>query len=307
MSKKQPARTAEVESFDSDEPKEIQIESPEQWPEATAVRGVVTIKSPRGLLRFDVCALSYTEWERIFEQYANPKPPKKELPSGQETDDLDSEAYKDGLLLAGARRRVAVIDCCWKKLPGETIDAKIAWVAENMFRDGDLPKLYDSILRFSGFGLAETNRHSEKPVVVVSPEDWAKQTMRPMEFRIVRGSEVHVFSLRGINGAKYKSIVAQTQPPEPPVKPRLRPDGRRGDVGPDLNDPTYKAQVRKMSELRAILVLESALPFQIPGETPEQKIEWLGKRAAGEVNDLENFVQHEVANVRERADFFSGA
>ncbi|MCW8133122.1 MAG: hypothetical protein KIS92_22445 [Planctomycetota bacterium] len=307
MAKKSAAPVVDdVEDLVEDIPKTIKVDSPEAWPEAADLKGEITIRTPAGELRFPARAIAYADWLSLTDTYAQPKPPKKENASGLMVEDREDQEYIDKILLTAVKRRVALVDGCCFKIQGDTIDAKVAWVAENLCRDGDLPKLFEALLEFAGFGLADLNRARKKPVVVASPEDWAKQTAQVSEFRVTHGKDTLVFHLRGISGAKSKAIEAMTQPPKPPMKAARAADRRIVGERPDPDDPEYKKQLLRIAEQRALLILEAALPFKIPGETPDAKLEWLGKRPAGEVTEIQNFVQYDVANLRERSDFILG-
>ncbi len=68
-------------------------------------------------------------------------------------------------------------------------------------------------------------------------------------------------------------------------------------------DPVYLERVQANVDRRKVLVLEASLPWKLPGETMEQKVQWLHDRPAGEIAGLYFHILKEVNNFQDRSGF----
>ena len=301
MSKKQPSESLLHE--DTPEVHEIHVKKPEDWPEAVDVRGVVPIESPDGVMQFNVRALSHAEFREISDRHPMP------ADLGLKATGAEKTAHAEATGLAKLHRWIAAINLCWKNLPGETMDAQAQWALKNLYRNDEIVSLYAAIRRLSGVGLLDANKpgSTNSVVVVDDPAKWAEITQKVYEFRVAHPESPElVFKVKGLSSARVSEIDKLTEAPEPPIKPVRGTRGRVEGAQPDPNDPGYQKTLRSLDVYRDLLILESALAFEIPGATQAEKVAWLGRRPFDEVDQLRAFVCWRVANIQERADFTFG-
>ncbi|MFH1605163.1 MAG: hypothetical protein ABIH03_14810 [Pseudomonadota bacterium] len=281
---------------------EVVVKAPEDWPEATDVRGSVSLDMPDGTAKFDVRALSHAEHNEIILKYPVPQMP------GDKASPAEKTAWGEVAGMAKLSCWIAAVNACWKPLPGETVEAQAAWALNNLYRNDEILSLYAAIRVLSGRNLLEFNNpNSGKSISVDDPSRWAEITQRVYEFRIPHpNSPTLVFKVKGLSAARVAEIDKLTEVPEPPIKPVRGPRGRVEGAQPDAKDPKYLQTVRSLDIYRDLLILESALSFEIPGATQAEKIAWIGRRPFDEVDQLRAFVCWRVANIQDRADFTFG-
>lgn len=282
---------------------EVIVKAPEDWPEAVDVRGIVNIEMPDGVAAFDVRALSHAEAFEINSKYPMPA----EL--GPKATPAEKTTHAESVGMAKLSRWIAAVNLCWKPLPGETMEAQAAWAMKNLYRNDEIVSLYAAIRVLSGRNLLEHNNptQAQNKVLVDDPAKWAEITQKIYEFRVPhqRAPEL-VFKVKGMSAARVAEIEKLTEAPEPPVKPVRGPRGRVEGAQADPKDPAYLQTLRALDIYRDLLILESALSFEIPGATQAEKVAWIGRRPFDEVDQLRAFVCWRVANIQERADFMFG-
>lgn len=282
----------------------IVVDAAEKWPAAKDVREAVTIPTVRGAAKFDLRAVSAVEWEAIRTANASPDPPTRKVGRLTEPDYEDSE-YKKAVAESALRMTVAVIDAAWQSLPGETLDAKVAWAETKLLRGGDLDHVFSAVNDLSGFQRGWRDE-TETEVAIACPEDWEKASQAPTGYLYTRAGKTLRFTLRGIPGAQVKAIEAATATPPPPIETLNLPNipGRRGIVSQaNPDNPAYKAQVARLREMEAMLILEASLGFAFPGKDSNAKLDWLRQRPWGEVLGLQTFVRLDVLSYRARVGF----
>ena len=285
----------------------VNVTMPEQWEEAEAVKEVVDILGPNGVMKFEIRAQSFgddIDIDKMFPVIEIPKTKRGMV----DIDNPNDPEYLQKVQERGFKRHIALIDRCWKPLPGTTIDEKIEWATLNLYREGEFYNLANAIRKLSGNGTGRQEDREEEtnPILMTNPEDWIKASKAPAFFRFERGGKVLRFEVKGINGKRIKEIEIATNPGEPPVKFKSAPDGRRGMPMPDPNEPNYVKRVEDMKRVEQIMFFDSSLPFTIPGNTVQEKIKWLEKRPAWEVVSLINFIRMDNLSYRSKADFFTG-
>lgn len=280
------------------------VDSIEQWTEAKDVTAAIDLSSVKGKMRFNIRALSYEDDRRIEAMFPEPKPPVVKR-AGIRVPNHEDPKYLDDRAARRFKIYVATIDACWMSLPGKTIEEKIDWAQEHLWRGGELSALYAAILELSGFGRG-SHSQSDSPIEVCSPEDWIKSGKTASVWKVQRPKVDLAFELYGLSGAKYKAIAASTEPGPPPM--RIPPDvngQRTGEPVPDENDAGYKRKVDEMREARNLLVLEAGLAHSIPGNTIKDKLGWIGRRPVGEVKSILTAMS-DVLGYRSSADFTQG-
>jgi hypothetical protein len=283
--------------------KTIQIESHQAWPEADKVRVDVVVPNPDCDLTFEVRALSLGEHQDLQELLPLPTAPVTVM-GGFEQENRNDPKFQEEYALQEFKRMVHVIDKCWKPLPGELLSDKCSWAEEHLWRDKQVIDLYIGILKASGFAQGDRENVTESPkaAVMLDPAEWAKQTQSCSYFLMKRPKEILRIKVKGISRLKLNQIQIATRPPEAPMRPKRIPGGGRGPLVAATDDPRYKQAVREVERKQFVLVLESALFFPLPGNAIEDKIQWMLKRPAGEVNSLVDFIRREM-NYSERVNF----
>ncbi len=283
----------------------VNVVNPEQWEEAASVSENVEIEGPNGVMKFKIRAESFGE-DMEFDK----SNPEIEVPKQKRgmvmVDNRNDPEYQRKLQERGFRRNIVLIDRCWTKLPGTTVDEKVEWALENIEREGEFYKLAQAIRKLSGDGTGrQEDTEEQNPIMLTNPEDWVKASKAPTFYRFQRAGKILRFEIKGVNGKRIKEIEIATNPGEPPVKFQPTPDGRRGSPMPDPEDANYKKKVEEMKIVEQVMYFDSSLPFVIPGTTIKDKIEWLHKRPVWEVLSLISFIRMENLSYRGKADFFT--
>jgi len=289
------------------EEKVVLVEKPEDWLEATAVKGEVVINTPRGAAKFQLRAISFGEWNEIQQLCPEPEVPKRRRGMNEVPDPEDPD-YQRAVMDNFFKQLVGAIDLSWQKLPGATLEDKERWVRENMMKEGQVYALHGKIMELSGRGTGQPeNESSAEPMALASPEDWSKLSQMPNYYSFVRNGERRKFTVKSVSSMDMKAIEVKCDPGKPPIRPQPLPDGRRSIPMPSPNDPNYLAKKRRLLIIKQVLVLDASLSFKLFGTTPEEKLDWLNKRPAGEVQSLIMYTNADNQGYGEQADFFTGA
>jgi len=155
------------------EEKVVLVEKPEDWLEATAVKGELTLTTPSGPVKLQLRAVSFGEWEEIQRMCPKPKPPLRRRGMFEEPDEKDPDYIRediDNLF----KQFVGALDASWKKLPGENLEDKVRWVRENI-KEGHIWELHGKIMELSGRNLGRADdENMTDPKLLETPEEWAK-------------------------------------------------------------------------------------------------------------------------------------
>jgi len=278
------------------------ITSPEQWTAAVEVAASCRLTTLGRPCQFQIRPLSFAEETDIY----------KEIPLPQLlAEKMNDPEYLDQIAAKRFMRIVSIIDTCWvvqgKKhaIPGDTLDQKVTWFQENIWRGGEVPRLYAQILRLSGYDSSHQEEESAGNILMMSPDDWAKASQAPSVLVFERSGQPIAFRVTGIPGGKLKDIEKKTDAGMPPKEFKRELDGHMSKKpAPNPDNPAYKARVAELAIARNILTLEAGLGLSLPGKTMAEKSTWLGERPAGEVVELLNFLRKDVLAYREQADFF---
>lgn len=149
--------------------------------------------------------------------------------------------------------------------------------------------------------------------------DWKAASDQRIRFMFVHSDGVvQELDLKMVSNRTFRRIDEECRY-EVPVAPKEVP--RVKDGGVDYNSrewetwsrsDAYRAYIKEREEKewrRRVLFIHEVLPFGIPGDTFEQKSEWLSERPHGDVEKLFEFAFFHCANMqvefRSRYDFFS--
>jgi len=157
-----------------------------------------------------------------------------------------------------------------------------------------------------------SDKEEKKSIVIDSAEKWITANQVNATFRFRRGDEIIEIPLKGISGKRYDEIERLTKDPIPPTKSKSKfksaiLQGKEDDDDVlDYKDPQYIHECDERLKLRQLLYIDAALTFDIPGDKPSEKQEWLDERIPGEVQNLYLFISSELLNLRALTDFTLG-
>ena len=156
----------------------------------------------------------------------------------------------------------------------------------------------------------KTSKKTE--TVVDSPDKWLAADEVRARFTITRpDGEQSVILLKGIPAATYYSINKACRAIDPPIKETPQTD-KRGKIIPGLEplrepnyeDPKYIESKEHMDGKRMVLVIDAALPFDIPGDNWKEKHKWLQNRVPGDIDKLYAFIVYDLLNLGQRVGSF---
>ena len=160
--------------------------------------------------------------------------------------------------------------------------------------------------------LIEEKGSKKNETVVDSPEKWLSADNIRARFTITRpDGDSSVILLKGIPAETYYNINKACRPIDPPIKETPQKD-KRGKVIPgveplretDYEDPKYIESKERMDEKRMALVIDAALPFDIPGANWKEKHKWLQNRVPGDIDKLYAFIVYDLLNLGQRVGSF---
>lgn len=200
-------------------------------------------------------------------------------------------------------------------IPGNTVEEKQAWLRKKI--PAEVEALDNYITRdlaglqtksrlldeFSGGSI----RTSEK--TISSFKDWGDADEAEYVFRMHRPWENYIieFPLKGMSAEEKKAIHDQTPDIKPPEILAVDPKTKRripNQLVPNFDDPAYLARQRTVEQKKLALYFGHCLPFEIPGETHQEKYRWISMRLPGDVIKLKNFIDSSIISYRNRFDFF---
>jgi hypothetical protein len=147
-----------------------------------------------------------------------------------------------------------------------------------------------------------------KEVIIDSAAKWQSASTIVGQYRVTRpDGSVDVFPLRGIPSSVYYQIMKDTKPMAAPEHEEVPKDTRGIPVQGmsvtkviDEQDPAYLASVEEMGNKQMTLVIDAALPFDIPGESWQEQFAWLQDKLPGDVINLKNTIERLLFNLPER-------
>lgn len=289
-----------------DDVKEVRVAKPEDWPEAPAVTRTVVLNTLSKPQSFKLRALSAGELRALEEALPLPEAPVVKTAAGIEERDPDNMDYQNRLAEATFGRWVMWIDKGWKTLPGSTQAEKVKWAEANILRTGEINALYNHLRMLSGLGTGRPAEAQSVEPQEADPQSWAKASEPRVGFKIPHEEATLVFELAGLPQLKINQIRDMCRPADPPLRPELHRMTKKpipGTEKPDYTDPAYQQALSQAVLYEDCLTLEAAL-FPFPGNTKEEKRQWLDKRPVFEVRTLQAFLNKNVLSYRERVDFF---
>jgi hypothetical protein len=296
-----------------DEVKEVRVTKPEDWPAAADLHStfILDTLSDIGIMTFKLRAMSYGELRELEEQIPTPEAPViREARAGvAEVRDYDNLEFQERLNKTLFVRWMMWIDKCWKPLPGATQGEKVQWAEANLWRNGEITKVFNELRKLSGMNTGKaaiSNAVAAAEPKEADPEMWAKASQAArLSFKIPHGETVLVFDMVGLSQLKVNQISEMCRPPAPPMCPEVHKMTHKpipGTEAPDYTDPGYQQALTDGSKYENCLLLEAAM-FTFPGATKEEKLKWLEARPCYEVISLRNHLAQNVMGYHARTDF----
>jgi len=289
------------------------IDSPEKWPAAKSFVNDLTLPVGKTRLKMAVTSLSYLQWESVEMSFPMPsRGPGESL--------ADFEARQE---VVKNRRRVTVLEVSTgKTVPGSTLDEKAAWISR--LGTGEMQAAYVNIVdNFSGIhegdlikgyrDMIEAGDMEDCTTVELNTmDDWMAASQVGSVYRTQRSFENYIleFPLKQINDEAKGRIDQACKEPLPPGKPGLDPKTKlpsQSHMEYDWEEPRYLEAVRAQNRLRLIMLFEAVLPFALPGNSNEEKFNWLGSRMMGDIHKLRTHIEQNLLNYQSRLNFFSTA
>lgn len=285
------------------------IDSPELWQQAEVMRTSYTMR-PGGNsaeVTFNLTPLKLASVELIESTNIVPSEPRE----GESKDEYEARKQRivDRKLIE--QLEIALGD----KIPGNDFEQKTEWLNRR------LPAEIMALQNYIGNTLAalddgnvlsdysKYSRQQQTEKIISSFADWDEGATAKYTFRMARPWENYIleFPLRGITAAEKKAIHESTPDPEPPMTLAIDPRTKKripNQMVPNYDDPAYMARRRSNEQKKIVAYFSHCLTFDIPGDNPKEKYDWISLHVTGDVLKLKDFIDSNVISYRDRYDFF---
>lgn len=294
----------------------LTIDKPEKWQPASVNRSSLKLKTINSnkYYAFNLYGVSYKDYEAVEMKYVIPPVPR---------DANDNEIHDDKNYLAEVERivfarKIAVIELSTKmEINGKTIDEKAAFLKQRC--GGEIETLFmyiwNTMMCQSDGSLYDSYRtammlgaeNDGDCIEMTSFSQWDTAEMNVTRFIFQHRDQKFLteIPLRLISASDAERIETEAKMPIPPLAPKTVNGRRTGETYRNYNDANYKAKLRDANRRRNIMLLQSALPFQIPGRNINEQTDWIMDRPVGDVARLIKFIEDEVLGYGSRLDFFT--
>ncbi len=282
--------------------KVVKIDSAEKWTTNTALTPV-KIDSIHGMIEFNVNGLTAEQFVKIEELYSMPEVPIIEK-NGLRIPDRDDSAYQEAYALATYKRYVHAIDLRCLPVPGDSIEEKVQWASDNLCSKDEVKQMYNQILSASGFKRPDKVASQGIPKIITDIKDWSSLSRKAITLHFIRENEIMAFDLRPMTRIVSSQIEKSCVAPEPPMIPVPGKPIRLKQFVKDESNPVYLEKIGVNNWRRRVLTIEASVDWKFPGESMDEKINWLKLRPAGEVLQIYREILDTVNNFQSRSDFF---
>jgi hypothetical protein len=287
----------------------VVVDSPDAWPEASSLVGEKILTFGETKLRFKSHGVSYDEYIAIQHTHHIPEWSKKEA---DPTPEFIAERT-----MAVTDRRIALIEATMRKpVPGKTHDEKRSWLQSKT--QGEIDALI-SFVNSHGCAWLDSNTRTtlisqyqaicEQNAMIVnvdSLECWGSALESKYFFLLQRPYDPYIteFQLRGLKREDVLRIQKECSPGDPPLLATHDAGGRINGTVPNHSDPNYQLKMNKANKKELLMYLQLAMPFEIPGTTEVERMEWLGKRVVGDLTLLKQFIETRILSYQGELDLF---
>jgi len=282
------------------------LDSPDKWEEAIGMSFSREIQIDQKKLKLNLRCVPYGAYKYISENF--------EIPEEDEDDDAsDPQAKKESIDSVILKRKVLFFEAATgKPIAGNNLAEKAAKLAERPVAVVD--KIFDVINHYACAVVddsvtEEFNAISSKEAAVMEFNDIdsifdGTDSVSDRVFVFSRPFQNYIIKvpLKSISSERRSQIESECKIPTPPRRP-----GKGFDVNnpqPWAKEPHYVARVRNIKNKKMMMYLDECLTFKIPGDTIEQKQQWLGKRLVGDVLKIQLFIQREIIDASMAFNFF---
>lgn len=297
----------------------LNITKPEQWQDAKQFTLFHNSTNP-GMdetLVWELKGISYQDVQNLNELMEEPVFEERQECSLSEQLALKKHFESERAKWESIRKITLLELATGYTVPGESIEGKIEWLDS---RDGGETEALNQYISDICTGLAEGKEHQiMKQIAAFSAtqikkassfNDWVASSETQAIFRTCRPFQDYVIQikLKGISNSRKKQIDSECITPAPPKVMGIDPSTQRPSprfMKDNPRDPEYIKVVNAINTKWLILILEECLPFAIPGDSIEDKKNWISERLAGDILKLSYFVKSELCGVLSRYNFFT--
>ncbi len=294
----------ETRKFKDDlEYKVLVLDSPEKWEDADQITFKENIQ--RGTKSYQAQFKCIPFSTNAYLNESHPIPDENSIP--------DKSAYELELETAKMSRRVIMIEqALGVTFPGENLTGKINHLSKFggvyidrisdiisnqacCLADGDMVEFYN---RSSELGVVTPTVKSNEDLFNMNEEEPTSffRFQRPFQDFMIE------MPLKSLTTEERSRIEHENRIPDPPRRPGKGFDTRNPVPWPE--EPSYKAKVAKIKIRKMIDYIQTCLPFEIPGNNPQEKYNWISKKPAGDILKLQLFIQSELVDYTWGVNFF---
>jgi len=291
----------------------LKIDSPEKWQPAQNTKRLFHWNIGNKTLKVNLSGISYGKWSEIEDSAPIPERPN--------SDDIqEQDKYQEEFEKQLTRKRILSMESATgMEIPGSIIEEKEEWIKRKS--DKELESIFDYI-QSNVCCIGNGNLDEEYKQVLLesdlngvsidlkSLEDWDDANAVEHTLRFNRPGEDYIVEipLNGISKDIRKKIESETKDPLPPKILKRDPKSRKFDPSapPEYNfkDPNWIKRVNDLAKKRMVLLFDTCLTFDIPGNSTEEKYKWISDRLLGDVIKLRDFIRNELIGFSEYRDFF---
>lgn len=312
MGRQFPLETRTIRGVDQETKVDILVVTgPEMFPDADGYKSVFTVDQGNRNININVRGMSYGEWEAIEVLYPQPRFDQERAGVIEYQREFTKESDKVKL-----QRKVALIEHCtgWK-IPGDTLEEKAEALSKRI-PESQTNEMYEFVMSEGSNFPAETDpiiaklamANMNETLSVTDFDSWQKVCEETLKFHMKRPQEDWVIEIpiKQISEKDKRTIEEQCQLPIPPSRPGRDPVTQKiSEAHPIYNheDDVYQKACSEVRVKSRIMRFEASV-FKIPGNSHEEKKNWLGRRLLGDILLIEEFLTKRVYNSRGTVDFF---
>jgi len=305
-----------VREIEKEKFKFIVIDRPEKWEAAKDFKHDFLMKIPGTDETFSIpmTGLSYDQLTDVIVKFP--------FPEWDEDDGVMPATVVAARERTTVQRRIAILETALgMMIPGSTFEQKRDSLNKTntgnldvleAFARGQLSNLEGTPgLELMNYNQMRQRFPQENVIDVKSFEDFLDRSNSVVHFfRMNRYQQDYIveFPLKSLTQENKEEIEKRTPEPEPPIMPvhhqvtgRILP----GKTRVNTEDPTYIRALNKAKKMRTVMYLNACLPFRLPGESEEDQVAWLGGRLAGDVRQINTYINDVILGVDGRYNLFT--
>lgn len=288
------------------------IESIEDWTDAEDISGKFNMDINGLKITFNYKGISHLIWNSMVSEF--------KIPTAEDvSEDMTDEEFAILVSDAYLPRKVVLFERGLSlKIPGETIDEKCKSLsrtpyAENERLLGEIKKYclcFDNGSDVDKEIYRRTRNTSCKGLEIKSYEDFFSATERINPYFVIFKHEAEDFlyelELKPLTEERRVEIEKEFATPKAPVRPKRTLSGGLDTTIRERfeTEPNHMRRVAKIKSLKTAAYICECLPFEVPGETMEDKMKELYKKPAGDIVELSLYIMQNFVSYSDTVDFF---